>query len=70
MKQRLLKDEEDFLKWKRDYLCEGDTADTPKKYPCYASTFVSNWAYQEETAEYLYAEDIESLLNELNAIAL
>jgi len=66
MNARLLKDEEDFIKWKRDCIGQGDTAENPIKYPCYANTFVSYWTYQEETAKYLYIEDIENIFKELN----
>jgi hypothetical protein len=66
MHERILKNEEDFVKWKSDYLCDSDTVEDPVKYPCYAKTRVSNWNYQEETAEYLYVEDIENILKELN----
>ena len=70
MKERVLKNEADFLQWKDDCICEGsDTANPPERYPCLARTYVSNWNYQEETAEYLYREDVSALLAEFDASA-
>ncbi len=66
MKERILKNEADFIKWKDDYLCDSDIVEDPIKYPCLAKTRVSNWNYQEEEAEYFYVEDIEHILKELN----
>lgn len=68
VKERVLKNEADFLQWKDDCICEGsDTANPPERYPCLARTYVSNWNYQEETAEYLYREDVSALLAEFDA---
>lgn len=68
MKERVLKNEADFQKWKDDWFREGsDTAEPPARYPCLARTWVSNWNYQEETAEYLYREDVAALLAEFDA---
>lgn len=67
MNERVLKNEADFLKWKADLLTSADTAEPPKRYPCLARTYVSDWTYQEEEAEYLYREDIVALLAEFDA---
>jgi hypothetical protein len=67
MKERVLKNEADFVQWKEDCIAHSDTAEPPTKYPCLARSFVSDWNYQEETAEYLYREDIAALLAEMDA---
>lgn len=67
MKERVLRNEADFLRWKDDNLCDSDTANPPEHYPCLARTYVSNWNYQRETAEYLYREDVAALLASMDA---
>jgi len=65
MKDRVLKSKTDFEKWKEDCLCSCDIAEKPKEFPCVARTYVSDWSGEEETAEYLYKEDLVGLLKEL-----
>lgn len=67
MEERVLKNEADFLKWKDDNIFDGDTAEPPARYPCLARTYVSSWDHEEETAEYLYREDVAALLSEFDA---
>jgi len=67
LKERVLKDKEDFEKWKDDYIRSGDKCEEPKEYPCLAKTFVSDWGMEEETAEYLYRSDLVDLLREFGA---
>lgn len=68
MKERVLKNDADFQQWKDDCIYEGiDTAEPPARYPCLARTYVSNWNYQEEAAEYLYREDVVAILAEFDA---
>ena len=66
MKERVLKSSEDFKAWKDDCICSCDTADDPKEYPCLAKTYVSDWQCEEETAEYLYRDDIIKLLKDFD----
>jgi hypothetical protein len=65
MNERVLKNKADFLQWKEEHIFIGDIAEEPDKYPCLARTDVSNWNYQEETAKYLYREDVAALLAEM-----
>jgi len=65
MKDKVLKNESDFLKWKSDNIFDGDTANPPERYPCLARTYVSSWNCQEVSAEYLYRKDVEKLLSEM-----
>lgn len=68
MKERILKNEADFLAWKDDECVGGDDEVTlPDKYPCLASTEVASWVYQEERTVYKYREDIVAILAELDA---
>lgn len=66
MKERVLKTELDFDKWKMDSTCSCDFVPNPEKYPCLARTYVSDWACEEETAEYLYRNDIVAILAEFD----
>lgn len=67
MKERVLKSEADFKKWKDECIHVGDTAEPPVQYPCLARTYVSSWNCQEETAEYLYRDDVSAILEEFDA---
>lgn len=67
MKDRVLKNNDDFLRWKKDCTASCDIVSQPKQFPCLAKMFVSDWAYQEETAEYLYVEDLEEILSEMRS---
>ncbi len=66
MKERVLKTEEDFEKWRDDCLCNSDVAETPKEYPCLAKTYVSDWGMEEETADYLYKSDLLEILRDFD----
>lgn len=66
MREKILKNEADFLAWKDEECREGDEFNPPLKYPCLAMTEVSNWRWEEECAVYKYREDIIAILAELN----
>ena len=69
MRDRVLKNEADFEKWKLEKISAFDKAGNPMRYPCLAKTRVTDWAGMEEEAEYLYIDDIliQEILSEFGA---
>lgn len=66
MREKILKNEADFLEWK-ECLSSDDLTAPPLKYPCIASTKVDSWRYETEEAFYTYREDVAAILAELDA---
>lgn len=63
MDAKLLRNLEEFDRWKTTYLAHHDFTDLlPLKFPCWAIAVV---LYEESCAMYLYREDIEGMLAEL-----
>lgn len=67
MRDRVLKTRSDFEKWKKEWIFFDEVIDEPREYPCLAKTFISNWDYEEEAAEYWYREDLVELLKQMDA---
>lgn len=62
----LLKNETDFLKWKKDNISTGDNAEQPMEFPCWVRKEALYSVYNEdEKAVYLYRSDIERMLSEM-----
>ncbi len=38
--------------------------DPPAKFPCFGYTVVHSFGYEEESARYLYAEDVAEMFNQ------
>jgi hypothetical protein len=68
MKDRILKNNAEFLRWRNDCTAPCDTVSQPYKFPCVASMYVSNWERGEETAQYLYIDDLEEIIKEMRAL--
>ena len=64
MHLELLMSQAEFEAWKDEniYPFAGDVASQPIEFPCYARTIVQSWNLEEESAVYLYREDIEKML--------
>jgi hypothetical protein len=62
---RLLKNDADFKRWKREKISGEDTADQPKEFPCWVETHVQSWSCQEEYAWYLYRSDLVKMLDRM-----
>lgn len=63
----LLRNQAEWEAWVADNLCTdaGDIADPPREFPCYARTVVTSWQNEEETAVYLYRDDIKRMHEEM-----
>lgn len=64
----LLKNKKEFDTWKAAHIFGGDTAEDPEKYPCYVTTEVQSWNYEEEKAVYFYRQDLEDMLSRMGEI--
>lgn len=58
----LIKNKDEFDKWKENNIFSGDSADKPVRFPCFARTRVISWNNETEEALYLYREDIQQML--------
>ncbi len=52
--------------WRDGNIFNGDTADIPTEFPCFAFTQVRNWQREEEYAVYYYKGTLEVFLAELD----
>lgn len=59
----LLKSKKAFEFWKKEHIFAGDIAEDPVEFPCFVTTRVENWNYQEERAVYFYRSNLEEMLN-------
>lgn len=59
----LIKDKEDFKKFQDEHI--SSFVEKPKEFPCYAYFIVTSWGMEEDTAHYLYKEDLLEMLDKL-----
>lgn len=67
MREKILKNEADFLAWKDDLLLSDAEAAPPNRYPCIANTTVTDWRPPQLSAVYKYREDIAAILAQMDA---
>lgn len=61
----LLKNQKDFVAWKKKHIHGEDSAEQPEEFPCFAELGVQSWNYEEQYAWYLYRSDVEKMLLEM-----
>ena len=65
---KLLRTEKDFLNWDAKNTLDGDVTKIPESFPCYADKRMLDWEYSSMEAIYCYKEDVEEMINLINAI--
>lgn len=58
---KLLKNDKEWVAWAHPEGIFGP----PERYPCYAYEIVTNWGMQESAGQYLYADDLARMSDEL-----
>lgn len=62
---KLIRNLSDFQDWKDRQTAYDDIVHPPERFPCYAYKTVTNWTHEQETANYLYLDDLEDMLKSL-----
>ena len=64
----LILNKEEFIIWKKENIFPDDIAEEPKEFPCYVTTKVVSWPYEEKEAVYFYKADLEEMISRMDAI--
>lgn len=65
---KLLKNKRAWLKWEKTVSNGGGAVhhEEPTEYPCFAYATVGSFAYEEESVNYLYQDDIQRMNREMS----
>ena len=64
---KYLKNKHVWESWKKEEYLSDYEAECPKEYPCFTYLVVGSFPYEEYDAYYLYKQDIERMLLEVEA---